>query len=89
MKYCAEIFTGNGYQNKYIGTIHADGISVLKRKASKLCNNYFNIYDRMEVLETEVRTDADGNTRIIEYHAVFRRFNKKHPNNTIERDLWR
>ena len=88
MTYHAEIFTGNGYHNKHIATIQADTIPTLKRKASRICNGYFNVYDRMEVIETETRNDIDGNTRTIEYHWAFRRFNKKAPNNSIIRGTW-
>ena len=89
MKYRAKIFTGNGYHNKYLGSIQANTLPTLKRKASQLCNNYFNIWDRMEVIQTEVEADTEGNACVIEYHAVFHRYNKKYPNNTITRDSWR
>lgn len=88
MKYRAEIFTGNGYHNKHVASIQANTIPTLKRKASRICNGYFNVYDRMEIVETEIRTDIDGNTIIIEYSYAFRRFNKKTPNNTFIRRAW-
>lgn len=82
MKYKGSVFTGNGYQNKHIGYIEADSLPVLKQKASRLCNGYFNSYDRLEVI-------YHGEIITTEYIIVFRRYNKKYPNNTIIRDKWR
>ena len=57
-------------------TITAKTVSELKRKASTIANNRFDVIDTMKVISGE---------RIL----TLKRFNKKYPNNTITRGKWR
>lgn len=82
MKYQATVWTGNGYNMKCLGQIAAATFSSLKAKASRLCNGYFNIMDRMEVT-------YHGEMVTTEITVAFHRYNRKFPNNTIIRDQWR
>ena len=82
MKYKGTVFTGNGYKMKPVGEITAATLPALKAKASRICNNYFNVSDRLEIIATDETTNT-------EYHSVFHRYNRKAPNNTIIRNQWR
>jgi predicted transcriptional regulator len=57
-------------------TITAKTVSELKRKASTIANNRFDVIDTMKVISGE---------RIL----TFKRFNKVYPNNKIERGVWK
>lgn len=81
MEYIGTVFTGNGYRMKPIATITAATLPALKAKASRICNGYFNVSDRLEI------TERDENTNT-EYNCVFHRYNQKAPNNTIIRSKW-
>lgn len=81
MKYKGTVFTGNGYKMRPIADITAATLPALKAKASRICNNYYNIADRMEVT-------YHGEIITTEYTLVFHRHNKKAPNNTIVRGEW-
>ena len=59
----------------YGQTITADSMTALKRKASRIANNYFNPIDTMKV-------SREG------LEVTFHRINKKCPNNTIVRGQW-
>jgi hypothetical protein len=88
MKFTAELFSGSGYKMRHVGTVTADTLTTIKRLASRICNNYFSVYDRMELIEFVNIADMDG-VRVVENHYVFARHNKKTPDNTIRRGEWR
>lgn len=52
-------------------------IAEIKRKASRIANNYWNVVDRMEVTD-----EQNGIT------MMFYRNNRKTPNNMIEYGTW-
>ena len=54
----------------------------LKRKASRIANNYFSTYDEIKVNVHDI--GKCENTMQLTY----RRFNKKAPNNTIVYGSW-
>ncbi len=76
--------------NQYKGKVYSGGIVVaditgknateLKRKASRICNNYDNYIDGLVVHVYNDTEMVDGIT--------FARVNKKSPNNEIIRGKW-
>lgn len=74
--YIGEVHSGC----KYIGMVSAVSIINLKRKASQLCNSYYNVVDTMEVTIYE-DDDVIGTVH-------FTRINIKTPNNEIQRGKW-
>lgn len=73
MLYEGKIYSGG----KFLGTIYSKSLTRLKMVASQRCNNYFSVID-----ELEVRCMASG------CEFMYRRINKKCPNNTIARGRW-
>lgn len=61
----------------YGKTISGKTITEIKRKASRIANNYWNVVDRMEVTD-----EQNGIT------MMFYRNNRKTPNNMIEYGTW-
>ena len=72
-RFFAKVYSGG----KYLETVEANKISILKRKASLSCNHCYNSYDEMAVEDTET-----GNC------FMLTRINKKCPNNTIVFGSW-
>ena len=56
--------------------IHGDNITELKRKASKISNAYYNVFDHLYIAQDDILV-----------HLM--RTNKKAPDNTIKRGEWR
>jgi hypothetical protein len=75
MEYTGEVFCGN----KFVGNIYAKNFATLKRKASKLCNNYCKSVDTIK-LYLNCREDA---------FVTFTRINRVFPNNEIVRGTWK
>lgn len=61
----------------YGKTISGKTMTEIKRKASRIANNYWNVVDRMEVTD-----EQNGIT------MMFYRNNRKTPNNMIEYGTW-
>ena len=74
--YIGEVHSGG----KFIGMVSAVNIINLKRKASQLCNSYYNVIDTIEVNMYE-DDDVIGTAR-------FTRINIKTPNDEIKRGKW-
>lgn len=70
------MFTGIIYGK----TITAESLTVLMRKASIIANGFFNPIDEMTVTHSHI-----GKSKPL----VYRRINKKYPNNTISRGQWK
>lgn len=76
MKFAAKVYAGD----IYLGKVSANSFPVLKRLASRKCNNYFKAIDTMTVYRVNDE-DAENEIR-------FTRINRKAPNNTIVRGCW-
>ena len=75
-----EQFVGIVYSGDvFLGTVQADSMVALKRKASLKCNGYFNVFDTM-IVHRANNKEIDG--------LKFTRVNRKCPNNTIIRGKW-
>lgn len=61
----------------YGKTISGKTMTEIKRKASRIANNYWNVVDRMEVTD-----EQSGNV------LTFMRRNRKSPNNMIVYGTW-
>jgi len=75
-RFFAKVFSGD----KFMGEIEGRNLTVLKQKASKLCNNNYNVFDRMLVL----RANGEDLSKAL----LFIRENIKAPDNTIVRGIW-
>ena len=81
MEVCMRYYIGDVYSGgKNIGSISGMSIINLKRKASQLCNQYYNVIDEMKI-----RIYDDDN---VVGGVSFLRINKKSPNNEIKRGKW-
>lgn len=72
---------------KYYGTVKnrlvkSDSIKDLKRKASIIANGYFDVVD-------ELLIGVQNGNEPIKVICTYRRVNRKCPNNTIERGVWK
>jgi len=56
--------------------IHGESMTEIKRKASKIANYHFNVFDHLYIAQDDILV-----------HLM--RTNKKAPNNTIIRGQWR
>ncbi|MBQ2397132.1 MAG: hypothetical protein II304_08895 [Bacteroidales bacterium] len=75
MKFAGKLYSGN----LFLGVVCADSISALKRNASRKCNGYFQVMDKI-VLHRANDKEVDGLT--------LTRVNNKSPNNMIVRGQW-
>lgn len=76
MKFAAKVYAGG----IYVGKVSANSFPILKRLASRKCNNYFRAVDTMSVYR--------ANDEDTEKEIRFTRINRKAPNNTIVRGCW-
>jgi len=60
----------------YNTIIHAETVTALKRKASKIANTYYNVFDHLYIAHGDILVH-------------FMRTNKKAPDNTIIRGQWK
>ena len=74
--YIGEVYSNN----QYVGMVAGVSIINLKRKASQLCNQYYNVIDTMKIRIFEDDDVIGG--------ISFTRINKKSPNNEIRRGQW-
>ena len=76
MKFAAKVYTGD----IYLGKVSANSFPVLKRLASRKCNNHHHAVDTMAVCR--------ANDEDTEKEIRFTRINRKAPNNTVVRGCW-
>jgi len=76
-QYKGKVFSGG----KIVADITGKNITELKRKASRICNNYYNVVDGLVLRRYNDQEIIGGIT--------FTRVNKISPNNEIKRGKWR
>lgn len=76
MKFAGKLYAGN----LYLGVVSSDTLTGLKRIASKKCNAHYAVMDNLFLFRIN---DCEDKC------VTLSRINKKAPNNTIVRGIWK
>ena len=76
MTYICKVYSGS----KFLQELRGSSLPDLKRRATVLCDEHYNITDELRVSEVE--------SECILHSCKFTRINKKYPDNIIVRGKW-